>query len=918
MTQIKDYRKREKNWYREEISSIFSFFSSSENGLDQENLEINKELYGDNVLRLEKKLTLFDILVSQLNSPLVYILIIASGIVTFLEKPLDAAIIMFIVILNTVIGTIQEGRAQNTLEALKKVIKGYAIVTRDGKEMAVEDSELVPGDIISLKDGSIIPADARIIESNKLKINQSALTGESEPVLKSSETEKRNNLDFNEQNNMLFKGTYVISGLAKAVVVRTGVDTLIGEISKKLMDIDTEIPLKKKINQLSRVILWVVFYTSIVIFTFGVLRGIPIWEMSLMVVAVSVSAIPSSLPVIVTLVLASGVWRMSQKNVLVKRLQAVEALGQAHVIAVDKTGTITKNQMTVGKIFVNDRYINVEGVGYNTEGNFYEHDKKLEIEKGEGELVINDQDLDLIGKISTFTAIAEFNKLEPDNWMLDLGDPTEAALKILGLKLGMEKDRMEDRFHKIHEIPFSMKTKIHATVNIIDNQKILSVAGGPEGILDKCGSIWSNGKSKKLDSAERKKLEAVVNQFSGQGYRILALAMSVNPPQDINEEDLPALTFVGFVGISDAIRPEVFESVKKARAANMRVVMITGDHVKTAEAIARQVGIFHDKDKILTGKEIANLSLESLSKVLDNVTVFARVSPDDKLKIIKAFRLNGDIVAMTGDGINDALSLVAADLGVSMGQNGTEVAREASDIVLIDDNFGNIIHAAEEGRHIFWIIRKVVNHLLSTNTGELFTVAIAIFIGLPLPILATQVLWLNLVTDTFLVSALSVDPKEKNIMSNIYRRPGNSLFDAVVLVRILIVSSIMAAVTLYLFYVNIDTDMTRAWTITLTMLTAFQALNIYNVKSHYKSIFSKSTFNNKLLILGSLVAVSLHMLAIYNPFMQRILNTTALTLQDWYIIVPFALGIIFVEEIRKNIYRNYFMKINPETSKMVS
>ncbi len=908
----KNLKRKEREWYREEILNVLSFFNSSLEGLNEESLENNKSIYGDNVLRFEKKRRLIDIIFSQLNSPLVYVLIIASGIMTFLEKPLDAGIVLFIVILNTVIGTIQEGRAENTLEALKKIIKGYAVVIRNGKEIVIEDSELVPGDIISLKDGSIIPADARIIEANKLKVNQSSLTGESEPVLKTAEKETKSNLNFNDQNNMLFRGTYVISGLSRAVVVRTGADTLIGEISKKLIDIDTEIPLKKKIKQLSTVILWVVFIASTLLFSVGIIRGISPWDMALVAVAISVSAIPSSLPVIVTLVLASGVWRMSQKNVLVKRLQAVEALGQAKVIAVDKTGTITKNQMTVGKIFVNDRYIDVKGVGYNTSGGFYEHNRKIKLNHLSGDSVLEDADLDLVGKISTFTAIAEFNTSDEDNWKLDLGDPTEAALKILGLKMGMEKAELEDRFLKIHEIPFSMKTKLHATVNVIGNQKILSVAGGPEGILERCGSIWSNGKRKNLDIEEKNKLESVVNKFSSDGYRILALAMSINPPKDINEEALPSLTFVGFVGISDAIRPEVFDSVKKAKAANMKVVMITGDYTKTAESIARQVGIFHDGDKILTGQEISNLSVESLSHVLDNVTVFARVSPDDKLKIIKAFRANGDIVAMTGDGINDALSLVAADLGVSMGQNGTEVAREASDIVLIDDNFGNIISAAEEGRHIFWIIKKVINHLLSANTGELITITLAILIGLPLPLLATQVIWLNMVTDTFLVSSLAVDPKEKNIMSNIYRQSGSSLFDRVILTRILIVSSVMATTTLYLFYLNVGGDMTKAWTISLTMLTAFQALNIYNVKSHYKSIFSKSTFNNKFLILGSLTAIALHLFAIYNPFMQRILSTTSLGVRDWLIIIPLALIIIVVEEIRKFIYRNYFMKLNPE------
>jgi Ca2+-transporting ATPase len=826
----------------------------------------------------------------------------------FLGDFLDAWIILGVVIVNSSVGIVQEGKAENTLDALQKYIKSYAHVLRDGIEITIEDSELVAGDIILLKDGSLIPADARLIESNELKLNQSSLTGESEPVIKNGNNIPAVGINFNEQHNMVFRGTYVISGLAKAIVVRTGTKTLIGQISKKLGEVNSDIPLKRKINKLANIILVVVGIVSILIFVFGVYRGNDLNEMLLTVVAISVSAIPESLPLIVTLVLASGVGRMSKKKVLVKRLQAVEALGQASVLAIDKTGTITKNQMTVAEVYVNNRYIKVTGDGYVNKGLFIDSGEEIKINNDlEGRHLI-DNDLDLIGKISTFTSIADFNRSDPENWHLDMGDPTEAALKILGEKMGMTKNEMENKFPKVLEIPFSFKTKYHATVNKVDNKYMLSVAGSPEIILDKCDSIWQDGKRMKMSIMERKKLEAVINQLSANGYRILALAADLDHPKNCGMDKVRNLTFVGFTGIIDAIRPGVYDSVKKAKAANMKVVMITGDHAKTAQSIASKVGIYASGDLVMTGNEIDHLSDEALMNVIGKVSVFARVSPDNKLRIIKTYKMNGEIVAMTGDGINDALSLVAADLGVAMGQNGTEVAREAADIILTDDNFGNIISAAEEGRNIYWIIRKSILYLLSTNTGELSVILVAVVIGLPIPLLATQIIWMNLVTDTFMVAALTTDPKEDDLMNDRYRRSGNNIIDRMMITRIIMVATLMTFATLYLFVGYLDGPMEKAWTISLTTLSVFQWFNIFSIKSHHRTIFSRKTFNNKFLLLGLFVAVSLHSFAIYTPFMQKALRTTGLSGSEWITIILIASTAVMAEEIRKIFYRKWYMK----------
>jgi Ca2+-transporting ATPase len=897
----------QREWYRENVADIMKFFNSGARGLTDNAVSENRSKYGQNTLNVESKRGVLSIIVNQLNSPLVYILILSSILVMILGDYVDAAIIFIIVVVNTIVGAIQEGRAENTLDALKKVIKSYANVIRNGEEVTIEDTELVPGDIVILKDGSLVPADARIIESNELKVNQSALTGESEPVVKEVGNIAATNLGFNEQKNMVFRGTYIISGLAKAVVVRTGPKTLIGQISDKLTKIDSEIPLKKKIRKISNLLLGVVGIISLLVFAVGIYRGHDFLEMLITVVAISVSAIPESLPLIVTLVLASGVWRMSQKKVLVKRLQAVEALGQAKIIAVDKTGTLTKNQMTVGEMYVNNRYIKVSGEGYNNQGGFSEKNGVIVVNKDEN-CYLDDPDVDLMTKISTFTAIADFDRSEQNNWRLEMGDPTEAALKVLGEKAGFTKTELENRFPKILEIPFSLKTKFHATINQIDNKKMMSVAGSPEVLLEMCDTVWDNGRRKKLTVTERNKLEAVINQFSGEGYRVLALAANFNPPKSSSSNNMPKLTFVGFVGIIDAIRHEVFESVAQAKKANMKVVMITGDHVKTAEAIAKKVGIFHKGDLVMSGHQIDQLDDEAFSHIIGKVSVFARVSPDNKLRIIEAFKSRGDIVAMTGDGINDALSLVAADLGVAMGQNGTEVAREAADLVLTDDNFGNIIHAAEEGRNIYWIIRKAILYLLSTNTGELLVITLAIFAGLPLPLLATQILWINLVTDSFLAASLAMEPKEDNLMDEIYRREGGKLIDRMMITRILIISSLMTFATLYLFIGSLDGPMEKAWTISMTTLTVFQWFNIFSIKSHHKTIFSWKTFNNKYLIGGLVMAASMHLFAVYHPFMQKVLHTAALSWSEWRIILILAFLAIMVEEGRKVFYKKIFNK----------
>ncbi len=886
-----------KEWYREDIKKIAVLFNSSlDRGLTDNRVDDSRHKFGSNILSKENPRSVLDIFISQFKSPLIYVLLFAAIIVLILGDFLEAVVILLIVLVNSVIGTTQEGKAQNTLLALSRIIKSYVIVIRNGVQKKIPDYEIVPGDILLLKDGESIGADARVFESNSLTVNESSLTGESTMVSKIAEPIIAAGLSNSDQVNMVFRGTYVVAGVGKAIVVRTGTKTIIGNISEKLSDLHMDVPLKRNIHNLSKLIVYFVILTAIFTFFVGMYSGYGLLELFTTVVAISVSAIPEGLPVVVTLVLTTGVWRMSKQNVLVKKLQAVEALGQAKVIALDKTGTITKNQMAVERIYINNQFLTVTGLGYEPKGVLISGHSKVSAKEVKG--------LEMFLYASAFTASADVIPNNSDGeWTLHYGDPTEAALLVLAKKFGYEKSDLCKKYPQILEIPFDMRNKFHAAVHKIKDKNILFVAGGPEVILQQSKNILINGRARKITKNDIASTDKAISELSSSGYRVLAIAINAKTEDEIHPKHLPDLTFIGFVGISDAIRPEVSESVESVRNAGIKVLMITGDHVETATAIATKVGILAAGDKILSGVEMNEISDADLPSKIEGVTVFARVSPNDKLRVIEAYKRRGETIAMTGDGVNDALSLVAADLGVAMGKIGTEVAREAADIVLLDDKFGNIVSAAEEGRNIYLTIRKALLFLLSTSLGELLLIVFAVLLGMPIPLSPIQIIWLNLVTDTFLVSAMAFDKKEKNLLKEIFVKPSKYMLDWFMTFRIILVSSIMVVVTLWLFNQYLVVDSEKALTISLTLLTAFHFYNIFNVRSNKDSAFSKSWLENKYMAVGLLVVLILHLFAIYNPFMQNVLHTTGLSLLEWLIILAASSSILFVEEIRKYFYR---------------
>lgn len=872
-----------------ERAALFQDLGTSEAGLSREEAKRRQETYGKNSLPTAKPEHILSIFLRQFKSPLIYVLLGACGVVFYMGERVDALVILAVLVINAVIGSAQEGRAQNTLRALRSFVDTKATVLRGGVEMILSDADIVPGDIVLLQEGEKIPADVRFFIAHNLQTDESSLTGESQPVAKTADTLTDESVPITEQKNMGFKGTNVVAGNAFAVVVATGADTEIGSIAVKIAKIDTEIPLQADIRALSRLIIAAVAFASALIFLYGLAVGFSLREMFATVVSLAVSIIPEGLPVVMTMVLATGVWRMSKRNALVKRLQAVEALGQARVVAVDKTGTLTRNELVVQRAYAGGSLFTAEGEGYDSRGR---------ILKGDSPAALADEkELMRLGAIAALSANARIISLEGSKRWQIAGDPTEAAMLVFAQKLGLSKETLEAEMPLVEDVPFESRLKYHAMVRVSDGEHALSMVGAPETILERSAKVCQGGRTIPLSDKKRRELEDMFLSFSAEGLRVIGIAERRGTAR-VSPEDPKELVFVGFLGMKDGLRKEVPEAMRRAREAGIKVVMITGDHRITAQAIGKEAGIYREGDGVLTGPDIDSHSDLALREKIAGVSVFARVTPEHKLRIIEAYRARGIIIAMTGDGVNDAPSLVAADLGVAMGGIGTEVAKEASDIVLLDDNFGSIVSAVEEGRSIYKTIQKVILYLFSTSIGELFTIAGALFVGLPLPLLPTQIIWLNFVTDGFLTVALAMEPKEKNLLAGRFARAGRYLIDAGMFWRICFLGFPMAVGTLIVFSAYTG-DMAKALTMSLTVLAVFQWFNAWNCRSESHSAFGKGMFANRWLIAATALVVLAQAAVVYTPFLQKIFHTTALSLSEWLLVVPVAASIILIEEVRK-------------------
>ncbi|MDQ2088114.1 cation-translocating P-type ATPase [Herbivorax sp. ANBcel31] len=863
-------------------------------GLSEREVQKRYEKYGPNVLHEKEGVSALKIFIEQFSDFMVLILLAATAVSIFMGEMTEAITIIVIVVVNAMLGFIQEYRTEKTMEALKGLAAPTAKVIRSGRKVEIVADDIVPEDLIILETGDRVPADAVLVESNGFFVDESLLTGESVPVEK-----KSNNTD--DEKRLIYMGTIVTRGRGRAVVCGTGMMTEMGKIAGMIQDVETEeTPLQKRLDHLGKYIVYGCLLICAIVSLTGVLRGEELFTMLLSGISLAVAAVPESLPAIVTISLALGVQRMLKKKALIRKLPAVETLGCASVICSDKTGTLTENKMTVRKIYAED-YVEVKGSSLSSKGDFVlrgreinpakEDSLKLALEIGvlcnnaTMSKIVEDKERALDKIKSAFT--------KKEKWELS-GDPTEAALLVAGAKAGILQEEISKDYRRLDEIPFDSEKKCMSVIcKNKKDERFVFTKGAADVIIEKCSKIYTSRGIVKLDEASKRKILKTNDDMAKDALRVLGLAYKkiTKCSRFGNEES--ELVFVGLTGMIDPPRKEAFDAVKKCRLAGIKPVMITGDHKITACAIAKELNIFLDGNRVLTGKELEEMDDKKLQSLVNEVSVYARVSPKHKLRIVKALKKRGHIVAMTGDGVNDAPAIKEADIGISMGKTGTDVTKEASAMILMDDNFATIVSAVEEGRVIYNNVRKFIRYMLSCNIGEVLTMFIGMLAGLPLPLLPIQILWVNLVTDGLPAIALGLDPAEKDIMMRRPRRAKESIFSKGLLNLILFRGVIIGLSTLAVFasILHFTNNVDAARTAAFVTLVITQLIHVFECKSERKNIFEVPLFNNIPLVLSVICSVILIAGVVYLPILQGVFKTVPLTSNDWVLIGGFcALG----------------------------
>jgi Ca2+-transporting ATPase len=811
----------------------------------------------------------------------------------------DAIVILVVVVINALLGIYQEGKAEKALDALKKMTSPDAKVIRAGKTVIIPAHTLTPGDIVLLDAGNIVPADLRLIESSNLRIEEASLTGESVPVEKKASEVHEGEAPLGDRHNMAYMSTIVTSGRGKGVVVGTGHDSEIGKIATMIQSLDDEATLlQRRLNQLGKMLGTATIGICAIVFGIGILQGREIFEMLMIAISLAVAAIPEGLPAIVTIVLAIGMNRMVKRHAIVKKLLAVETLGCTTVICSDKTGTLTQNEMTVTKIYVNNRKIDITGTGYEPKGEF-----KID-ENGVSE--------DLFDNLNTLLSIgilANDARLEKIDGMYKIiGDPTEGALVTLAGKADITCEDINKLFPRIEEIPFDSGRKMMTTFhkNFVPQRIVSFTKGAPDIIISNCGFIKDGDEILPFTYDMKKEVLGVNSGFAKDALRVLAFAYREYEelPDDINPDSIETnMIFVGLAGMIDPPRPEVKEAIKLCKQAGINTVMITGDFRDTALAIAKSLGMAETEDQTMTGAEINNISDEELKEAVKRIRVFARVSPEHKVRIVSALKTNGNIAAMTGDGINDAPALKRSDIGVSMGITGTDVAKKTADLILTDDNFASIVSAVEEGRVIFDNVRKFVYFLLSCNIGEIFLVFVSILLNLPVPLIPIQLLWLNLVTDSFPALALGVEKGDPNIMNQKPRNPDEPILNRRMIIGIVLQSIAVAIASFSAYWWGINrygmNNILEARTIAFATLILSELLMVFSTRSSRYTALEIGIFSNKKLVQGVSLSFLLMLAVIYIPFLNPIFGTFPLGLSEWKIILPLAFIPLLPGEITK-------------------
>lgn len=886
------------NFYNLSIQEVCDVLGTSiDSGLTLEKAEKLLLEFGPNQLEEKKKISPWEIFFEQFKDFIILILIGAAIVSGFLGEWVDAAAIIAIVILNAVLGFIQEYRAEKSLAALKKLSSPSSKVVRGAQHQVVLSSSLVPGDLIELEAGDNVPADSRVVwHTSNFNVAEASLTGESTPVAKTLHALVEKEVPLADRANMVYMGTSVTLGKARAIVAQTGMRTELGKIATMVQAIEQEeTPLQKKLEQFGKWIVYLCFALVAIVFILGIIRGGKILEMFLTAVSLAVAAIPEGLPAVVTIALALGVQRMVKRHALIRKLPSVETLGCATVICSDKTGTLTKNEMTVQAAYVPGKLFKVSGIGYEPSGEFLLDEKKIEPFQYQN-----------LGKILTFGVLCNGATLaKAGNTYKIVGDPTEGAILTCAAKAGILKEEKEKEYKFVDEIPFDSERKKMTIIRSLGSGKIFAfVKGAPDILLNNCTAIEDSSGVRSLSEEDRKEILKVNNDLANSAMRVLAIAYrEVSPVEKIEADVIESnLIFSGLLAMIDPPREEVRHAIAECKSAGIRTVMITGDHKNTAVAIAKDLGFFGEGSMALSGEELDRLDENEFRNKIEKIPVYARVSPENKLRIVRAWRSRKEVVAMTGDGVNDAPAVKEADIGVSMGITGTDVTKEVSDMVITDDNFASIVSAVEEGRGIYENIKKFIHYLLSCNAGEIFVMFISSLVGWPVPLLPIHILWVNLVTDGLPALALGVDPVDPNIM----QKPPRPVDEAVVTkqraVLMVIQGAFIAFCSLLAFALVLFVEgegIARARTAAFIVLACSQLFHSFNCRNMTESLFKIGIFTNKKLILANLVSFSLQMAVVYIPFAQRIFKTEPLGMFDWVLVIVISSFPLWAMEIVK-------------------
>jgi Ca2+-transporting ATPase len=873
-------------WSAQSCEAVFSKLNSSPLGLTH--AEASKRLaeFGPNELQAARRISPWRILLEQLKNILILILIAATVASAFLGHAVEAIAITIIVFFAVMLGFVQEYRAERAIEALRQMAAPTANVMRDGKEAELPARDLVPGDVFLLRAGDKVPADARLFESVNLQVEEAPLTGESVPIEKHV-APISGEASIGDRKNMVHAGTAATYGRGRAVVVETGMTTEFGKIARMIQAIESgKTPLQQNLNRLGHTLARAAFVIVALIVAVGLFRGTPFIEMLIFGIALAVAVVPEALPAVVTISLALGVQRMVKRNALIRRLPAVETLGSTSVICSDKTGTLTKDQMTVRRIFVGGKMLEVSGAGYEPRGQF----------SCDGSVIDPPQSLKLLLQAAALASDAAVAYSASDRRWQIKGDPTEGALVVAAAKAGLEKSDLDAQFPRTGEIPFTSETKRMTTLHAAPDGGVAYSKGAPETIIGSCVREFKESGGAALDAAGKEKILEAARRMAQDALRVLAIAVKPQAAMENAERDM---TFLGLVGMIDPPRPEAKTAIEKCERAGIKVVMITGDHPVTAQAVARELGILKS-GRVVTGAELELMRDEELEAVVEQIDVYARVSPAHKLRVVEALQQRRHIVAMTGDGVNDAPALKKADIGVAMGITGTDVSKEAAAMTLTDDNFASIVAAVEEGRGIFDNCKKYLMFLLSANTSEIVLMAGAALLGLPMPLTAVQILYVNLATDGLPALALAVDPPERDIMLRKPRNPRSGIFTRPVLTLMIAGGLWSATVNLCLFAWALGSGYSneQAMTMTFVSLVLVQFFMAYNFRSDRISLLYKP-FANKWLNIA--VAWELLPLAavLYVPFMQAAFSTYSLQYMEWIAILIAAGAIFPVMELMK-------------------